>query len=542
MPFTERFSGVVAIADDQTSDFQTWSSQKIDAELSALGGGSGGVVIDDITPATNKVYSSTKTQTLINNIQQFNYTGAYSGGASYAVDDVATYLGSTWIRVDSHGGNVGDVPGLTSPYWDLLASVGETGATGAQGDPGLSSSLFEYRLDLTSQAVSGIASGDIRFDTVDRTLSTLVWVSHQDDYGNDVERFIGTMPEGSQILIQDKSDSTNYLLYETTGTITTVVGSHVAIPVVHLESFGLANMPHNHLVFLSLQFIITPTVAVGTVSTGAPGSSAIVVNSGTPTSAVFDFTIPAGASGTSTDVDYTFAQFAYYGTSWTANPINHMTSSIAHIGGSLTGQTQSGTSALTKSFRNKSNVSATGNGANTGWKGASNSPFVYIGSGFKYVYSFGIEDTSTNASTRSLIGLLQSTAPVVLNNTTTVQSVNDQSIGVMQESGEGVFSFFTRGASSFQKITSVIPCTTPSGLWYTLSLHNAPGSYDVIVSLTASSLTSSTTDSHTFTCGTVSTPLTTAPLYVILQRSMSSAGGVTGSGSLSLGSIKMLYR
>ena len=39
------------------------------------------------------------------------------------------------------------------------------------------------------------------------------------------------------------------------------------------------------------------TVAVGTVTTGAPGSSASVNNSGTSTAAVLDVTIPAGQTG-----------------------------------------------------------------------------------------------------------------------------------------------------------------------------------------------------------------------------------------------------
>lgn len=39
------------------------------------------------------------------------------------------------------------------------------------------------------------------------------------------------------------------------------------------------------------------TVAVGTTTTGAPGTSASVVNTGTTQNAVFNFTIPAGATG-----------------------------------------------------------------------------------------------------------------------------------------------------------------------------------------------------------------------------------------------------
>lgn len=39
------------------------------------------------------------------------------------------------------------------------------------------------------------------------------------------------------------------------------------------------------------------TIAVGTVSTGAEGSSVTVVNSGTSSAAVLDFSIPVGATG-----------------------------------------------------------------------------------------------------------------------------------------------------------------------------------------------------------------------------------------------------
>jgi hypothetical protein len=41
----------------------------------------------------------------------------------------------------------------------------------------------------------------------------------------------------------------------------------------------------------------TVTVAVGTTTTGAPGTLATVTDSGTSTAAVFDFTIPQGATG-----------------------------------------------------------------------------------------------------------------------------------------------------------------------------------------------------------------------------------------------------
>ena len=64
----------------------------------------------------------------------WNYTGEYSGGAAYAVGDIATYDGQLWYRYNSNGGNVGDTP---SPgLWNLLAAKGADGADGADGATG----------------------------------------------------------------------------------------------------------------------------------------------------------------------------------------------------------------------------------------------------------------------------------------------------------------------------------------------------------------------------------------------------------------------
>ena len=68
----------------------------------------------------------------------WNFTGAYSGGAAYAVGDIATYDGQLWYRVNSNGGNVGDTP--SAGLWDLIAAKGAAGADGddgATGSPGL---------------------------------------------------------------------------------------------------------------------------------------------------------------------------------------------------------------------------------------------------------------------------------------------------------------------------------------------------------------------------------------------------------------------
>jgi len=65
----------------------------------------------------------------------WNFTGAYSGGATYAVGDVATFGGATWYRINANGGNVGDTPAQGS-FWTLLADQGDQGIQGIQGVQG----------------------------------------------------------------------------------------------------------------------------------------------------------------------------------------------------------------------------------------------------------------------------------------------------------------------------------------------------------------------------------------------------------------------
>jgi uncharacterized protein (DUF2345 family) len=62
----------------------------------------------------------------------WNFTGEYSGGAAYAVGDIATYDGQLWYRANSNGGNVGDTPS-EGFIWDLLAAKGQDGAGGSGG-------------------------------------------------------------------------------------------------------------------------------------------------------------------------------------------------------------------------------------------------------------------------------------------------------------------------------------------------------------------------------------------------------------------------
>ena len=64
------------------------------------------------------------------------YQGAYGVGVTYAVNDVVTYQGSSYISLVA--GNRGNTPSAGSTQWGLLAqaAVGTTGATGPAGPAG----------------------------------------------------------------------------------------------------------------------------------------------------------------------------------------------------------------------------------------------------------------------------------------------------------------------------------------------------------------------------------------------------------------------
>jgi hypothetical protein len=88
----------------------------------------------------------------------WNFTGAYNGGVAYAIGDIATYNGQTWYRINSNGGNVGDLP-IEGTFWTLLAQKGATGATGPIGPKGL--------VDVTTTCIEGITTNTDIYAYVD---------------------------------------------------------------------------------------------------------------------------------------------------------------------------------------------------------------------------------------------------------------------------------------------------------------------------------------------------------------------------------------
>ena len=227
---------------------------------------------------------------------------------------------------------------------------------------------------------------------------------------------------------------------------------------------------------------------------------------------------------------------SYYGSTPTAVGVDGVFF-MNHLGGSVALQTTTDTNTKARKYRVQSNTPNTANGSVSGWLGLSTMPPIFVKQGFKVVIGFAISDISTNAPTRSMIGLFKSTTKPTLNSSTTVASITTQSMGIIQESGENVFSFNTRGLVSSTKVATSISCQTPNTTWYTLEMINYVNSSDIIMTLTDQDDGSAT---QTFTCGITSSTLeTTGPLYIQLQRNMAISGGITGSALLQTASFRL---
>ncbi len=104
----------------------------------------------------------------------WNFTQAYSGGAAYAVGDIATYDGETWYRINSNGGNVGDTP-AEGTFWTKIAAKGADGSGGGVAYYVDAGSADAYVIT-TGNSLTTNTEGDtylIKFTNVNTGLSTL---------------------------------------------------------------------------------------------------------------------------------------------------------------------------------------------------------------------------------------------------------------------------------------------------------------------------------------------------------------------------------
>jgi hypothetical protein len=223
----------------------------------------------------------------------------------------------------------------------------------------------------------------------------------------------------------------------------------------------------------------------------------------------------------------------------TVSVVDCVSTLMTHQGGSLgILGINAGIPAKGYKIRVGSNVGATANGATCGWLGAAVQNFIVPRGGWYIKIGFSLDSTAGGTNNRTMIGLFQSNTRPILDNTTTIASVLTGSMGIVQEKGETVFSFNTRGPSGSTKIATTINCETPNNNWYTLEMINEPRFTRVTLILTSQTNVDTKTATTSFICGQANT-MALATAWVHLQQSMASPGGINNSASLALGNITM---
>jgi SPP1 family predicted phage head-tail adaptor len=220
----------------------------------------------------------------------FNWRGVWSNTATYSLDDVAQYNGSSYIAITNTTGNEPD----TSPaYWQLMAAEGATGPQGQQGTQGPQG----LKGDTGATGAQG-PKGDTGDTGPQGETGATGIAGQQGPQGNPgaaATVSVGTTTTGAagtQASVTNSGTSSAAVFNFTIPTGPTGAqgpqGNTGATgaqgPTGQTGAQGPAGT--------------AATVSVGTVTTGAPGTSAAVTNSGTSSAAIFNFTIPQGESGT----------------------------------------------------------------------------------------------------------------------------------------------------------------------------------------------------------------------------------------------------
>jgi len=150
--------------------------------------------------------------------------------------------------------------------------TGVTGPTGAQGDPGASSTSFEYTYS-TSTSVPPAAE-HVQFDNANQTLATKIRLDDLTSNGVDIHNILGFYQPGDQIYVQDKNDSTRYQLYRITGPATAATVGYVEFPVTWLQGGG-TQIANNARVMVGMIRAGTagPTGPTGAGATGPTGDT-----------------------------------------------------------------------------------------------------------------------------------------------------------------------------------------------------------------------------------------------------------------------------
>jgi hypothetical protein len=126
---------------------------------------------------------------------------------------------------------------------------GTTGNTGTQGEPGQSSNYYSYKVHTTTQTPP-TGDGEIRYNNATQTSSTVLYVDHLDNTGDDIDIFLSLLKQNDNLIIQDANNSDNYQTWKITSAPTVILNDYTTIPVTGITSAGTgtSGFANNHSV------------------------------------------------------------------------------------------------------------------------------------------------------------------------------------------------------------------------------------------------------------------------------------------------------
>ena len=155
-------------------------------------------------------------------VEGLYWQGAWNGFGSvdYIVDDAVSFEGSSWVCIQAHTGSplqyAPDYVG--SEYWEILASIGDTGPASIVPGPNGGALGDGYIYDNDTSGGSSI-NGYCRFNNaVNLTIATKCWLSNNDKDGNDLSEYMLSFADTTSTIkchltIAKNGDNQKFLSY-----------------------------------------------------------------------------------------------------------------------------------------------------------------------------------------------------------------------------------------------------------------------------------------------------------------------------------------
>jgi hypothetical protein len=213
------------------------------------------------------------------------WRSTWAAGTAYVQNDVVERNGSSYVCMVAT--STGQDPETTPASWTLVAAEGSVGPQGPDGPQGVSGA-----------AAYDLLAADFTMPAVNATADATVEPGGGATFG--IGQIVYVEPIGYLSITAIAGDvltleNLGYGVNSAPGAIA-ATGKHVSGTGPEgpqglqgndgaAGGTGPAGTPG-----------VTPTIAVGTVTTGAPGTPVTIADSGTAPNSVFDFSIPKGAS------------------------------------------------------------------------------------------------------------------------------------------------------------------------------------------------------------------------------------------------------